>query len=313
MPVWAQRYPEALQSALGELAGVTGDAERIASGVLAKDFPHPNDLQREIAALEKQVAARRDPRRLERLGSLRGRLLSPRPASSVRIDRLRGKLKARTRRCLLESWFRRLDAELTAQFSRLLQTDEVPAWMFEPPQLRVLASMMSLSGPLSGLFRSLGWRLLRARASSAPWDLVDDPANRAYLARVRALGVNVEPWLNPRSRSCVGENGRKVELDFEWDPLKIFQMGWHFGTCLTPGPGGDNFFSVFAIAADINKHVIYALDATRTVVGRCLLALDGLWQAPHLPPLLPRPRARVRQDDWRVRQRASRRDEDPRG
>ena len=268
MPVWAQRYPETLQSALGELAGVTGDAERIASGVLAKDFPHPTDLQQEIAALEEQVAARRDRRRLERLGSLRGRLRSPRPVSSVRIDRLRGKLEARTRRCLIESWCRRLDAALTAQFSRLLQTDEVPAWMFEPPQLRVLASMMSLSDP----FRSLGWRLLRARASSPPWYLVDDPANRAYLARVRALGVNVAPWLNPRSRSCVGENGCKVELDFEWDPLKIFQMGWHFGTCLSPEY--ETFFSVFVIAADVNKHVVYARDATRTVVGRCLLALD---------------------------------------
>ena len=43
---------------------VTGDAERIARGVLGKDFPDPADVQREIAALETQVAARLDARRV---------------------------------------------------------------------------------------------------------------------------------------------------------------------------------------------------------------------------------------------------------
>ena len=270
VPAWARRYPEELQPALGELVGVTGGAERIAAAVLAKDFPRPEDLRREIAAIEKQVAARPDGRHLERLGNLRARLRSPRPVSPVRVDRLRDKLEVRTRRCLLESWSRRLDADLTVRFSRLLQTEEVPAWMFQPRQLRVIGGMLSL--PTA--FRSLGWRLLRARASSGPWNLVDDPANRAYLARVRKRGVSVEPWLNPRSRSCVGDNGRRVELAFERDPLEVFQMGSHFQTCLSPGSG--SFFSVFAVAADINKHVVYARDVRRAVVGRCLLALDDV-------------------------------------
>ena len=266
-PVWAQRYPEALQPALAALAAVANDAERIAAGVLAKDFPHPDDLQREIAALVRQVAGRPERRRLQRLSTLRERLRSPRAVSSVRIERLRAKLESRTRRCVLQGWRKRLDAELMRRFLRLLRTDEVPAWMFEPPQLRMLASIMSLSPT----FRTLSWRSLRARVSSASWNLVDDPANCAYLARMRNLGVDVRPWLNTYSRSCVGQNGRKVELAIERDPLEIFQMGAHFQTCLSPG--GDKFFSVFAIAADINKHVVYARDASRAVVGRCILAL----------------------------------------
>ena len=72
-----------------------------------------------------------------------------------------------------------------------------------------------------------------------------------------------------------GSNGRNVVLAFEHDPLEIFQMGWHFSTCLSPGVF--NFFSVFSNAADINKQVVYARDEQGRVVGRCLLALteDG--------------------------------------
>ena len=268
LPAWAHLYPETLQRTLGELARVTDDAERIAGAVLGKDFPHPSDLQRETAAVAKLLAEAPDRRRRRRLDTLRERLRSPRPVSSVRVERLRSRLEARTRRCLLDDWGRRLDAELTAPFSRLLQTDDVPAWMFEPRQLRTLGPMMSLPAA----FRSLGWRLLRARATSGPWNLVEDPANREYLTRLRRLGVNVEPWLRPRSRSCVGKNGRKVDVSFERDPLELFQMGSHFRTCLSPG--GINYFSVFSVAADINKHVVYARDSRRVVVGRCLLALD---------------------------------------
>jgi hypothetical protein len=49
-------------------------------------------------------------------------------------------------------------------------------------------------------------------------------------------------------------------------------MGGHFKTCLSPGQF--NFFSVFANAADINKHVVYARDEQGQVLGRCLLAVS---------------------------------------
>ena len=147
---------------------------------------------------------------------------------------------------------------LTPRLSRLLSTDEAPPWMFEPRQLLLLGSIFRLPAE----FRSLGLSLLRSRASSGPWNLVDHPANRGYLARfarLRSCGVNVEPWLHPQTRTCVGDNGRTVKLVFERDPLEIFQMGSHFKTCVSVE--GFNFFSVLAVAADINKHVVYARDA----------------------------------------------------
>ena len=239
--------------------------------MLAKDFPHPADLQLQIAALAKSIAKAPEKARWAepRLDRLRERLRAPRPVSSARVERLRSRLEQRTRRCLLEDWERRLHADLTPAFSRLLQTDHVPPWMFEPrANLRMLGAMMSLPSAV----RAVGWRLLRARATCGPWNLVEDPANLAYLARLRRLGVNVEPWLRPRPRSYVDKNGRKAELVFERDPLEIFQMGAYFQTCLSPGD--TNYFSVFAVAADINKHVVYARDARGGVVGRCIVALN---------------------------------------
>jgi len=50
----------------------------------------------------------------------------------------------------------------------------------------------------------------------------------------------------------------------------VFAMGAHFETCLSPG--GGNFFSVVANAADINKRVLYAR-RNGGVVARCLFAL----------------------------------------
>jgi hypothetical protein len=115
-------------------------------------------------------------------------------------------------------------------------------------------------------------RLLRLRCGPPPWSLVDDPANREFFARMEQRGVHMRPWLHPPAASrFTGANGRVVYLQFENDPLEIFQMGSYFNTCLSPGEF--NFFSVFANAADVNKHVVYARDEQQQVVGRCLLAL----------------------------------------
>ena len=49
-------------------------------------------------------------------------------------------------------------------------------------------------------------------------------------------------------------------------------MGEPFDTCLSPG--AFNFFSTIANAADINKRVLYGLDAKGVIHVRCLLALS---------------------------------------
>jgi len=78
---------------------------------------------------------------------------------------------------------------------------------------------------LSRSFRELGIRLLRQRCASSPWNLVNDPANQAFLARLRERGIKPEPWLHPPTpRLWTGANGRQVRLVFEDDPLEIFQL-----------------------------------------------------------------------------------------
>ena len=273
IPDWARRYPETLRPVLGTLSGVTDDAERIAGRVLGKDCPDPESVRREISALEQRLSEHLDdPHLTRRLRNLRARLESGQAVSPVRLGRLKDKLEHAVRRSLVVALQARLQVGLEARLKQVLEADAIPGWMFEPPQVRVFAPMLRLSRA----FRNLGLRLFRRRLGPPPWNLVEDPANQAFLARLSKRGVNLEPWLNPPPPSAwTGSNGRNVVLAFEDDPLEIFQMGWHFSTCLSPGDF--NFFSVFSNAADINKHVVYARDERGRVVGRCLLALteDG--------------------------------------
>jgi len=170
---------------------------------------------------------------------------------------------------MLHRWLGRLEESLQGQLRELLELNVIPMWLLQPRQIAVLASLLRLDPP----FRALGIRLLRLRCGPPPWDLRDHPSNLAFLSRLRELGVDPQPWLNPQSHKWTGENGRGVHLAFEHDPLEIFQMGWHFDTCLSPH--AFNFFSVLSVAADINKHVVYARDEREQVIGRCLLALSG--------------------------------------
>jgi len=117
--------------------------------------------------------------------------------------------------------------------------------------------------------RSTG-RLLRARNGPPPWDLRDEPANRRFLDRMRAAGIDPEPWLDSAPHFVRTGDGRNLSLALCADPLDVFAMGAHFDTCLSPR--GGNFFSVVANAADINKRVLYARCDDR-VVGRCLFAI----------------------------------------
>lgn len=270
IPGWCQHYPEQFAAALATLDAVASDADRIATRILGKHFPQPDRLRQEIAAIENRW--REDPHDAtlqRRLDNLRLRLTSTAEVSPVRAMRLLARLQRATRRALLHAWQHGLEAQLHSRLPQLLHVETVPEWLLAPRQLHVLACLLNLSRA----FRELGLRLLRVRCGPPPWNLLDDPANQAFLSRLQTLGVDPEPWLEPPTPLvCQSKNGRTISLVFETDPLEIFQMGAHFQTCLSPGEF--NFFSVFANAADINKHVIYARDERGQVVGRCLVAIS---------------------------------------
>jgi hypothetical protein len=89
---------------------------------------------------------------------------------------------------------------------------------------------------------------------------------------MRQRGLNLAPWVHPTPpRAVTADNGVKVWLALEEDPLEVLLMGARFNTCLSPGHC--NFFSTFANVADANKHVLYARDKQGRVLGRRLLAL----------------------------------------
>jgi hypothetical protein len=269
VPAWATRYPAELHSALGRLAAQTNRAESLAAGILNKEFPAPAALARELAAIEDRLQARPGDKGLaKRRAALAARLTITPKVSPMRLEHLRIKLELAADRLLLERWLRQSDDRLRSLLARLLEVEDIPGWLLERQYYSLVAAALQLPDP----FRNLAVRLFRLRCEPPPWVFHDEPANQRFLARLRALGMNPHPWLNPPPDHWVeGKNGRRVRLCFEKDPLEVLRMGEHFCTCLSPG--AFNFFSAVANAVDVNKHVIFARDNNSRVVGRCLIAL----------------------------------------
>jgi hypothetical protein len=262
-PAWIGRYPAALAAALGHLAAVDPDAERTAARRLATDLPDPEALRREIAALRARVPLAAG--QAKRLATLERRLVAPGSPSPARLARLAGKLE----RTAVSVGLLRFTAQVTATAAlRLQRTFPGGGWP-EPLDRRTREIVFGLLR-LDAADRALAGRLLRARTGPRPWDLRDDPVNVAFLATMRDAGLDPAAWLDDAPVTVVTPDGRPLELALCSDPLEVFAMGAHFETCLSPG--GGNFFSVLANAADLNKRVLYARRGDR-VVGRCLLAV----------------------------------------
>lgn len=260
---WSARYPSELREALERLAAIDPEAEQTAQARLAEDFPEPAALRRELAALK----ARRplDERATRRLATLRARLTRPPAPTPQRLRTLARRVDdsaAGIWQALLWQRLRTLVLEHCAERFRL---PRLPDWPLDRKWLAVLLGLLQL--PVGEA--ALAARLLRARTGPRPWDLRDERANRDFAANARRRGLVLEPWLDATPRRVEDKNGT-IELWLSDDPIEVFAMGAHFQTCLSPG--GINFFSVVANAADLNKRVLYARRGDQ-VVARCLLAI----------------------------------------
>jgi hypothetical protein len=261
---WVARYPAALAPALERLAAVIPDAEAVAARRLAPDIVDPEALRREAETLRARPAL--TERQAIRLANLDRRLRAPRLPSEKRLAHLVDRVEQTAAALALARFVAAATAAASARLVRAFDLGSWPGWSLEPRERELLLELLRLEGPE----RSLAGRLLRARAGPPPWDLRDDPPNRAFLDELRARGIDPEPWLDTAPRTFRAHDGKPVELALCGDPLEVFAMGAHFQTCLSPG--GGNFFSVVANAADINKRVLYAR-RDGGVVGRCLFAL----------------------------------------
>jgi hypothetical protein len=110
-------------------------------------------------------------------------------------------------------------------------------------------------------------RFLRAYFGGQRTYLIDHPVNRAWLERHKRVAYT---WLHGIQR-CFTLPDSKVYLAVEQNPLEVLRLGTYVGSCL--GLGGIMADSAAAVVLDINKCVVYARDASGTVLGRQLLAL----------------------------------------
>jgi tetratricopeptide (TPR) repeat protein len=261
-PIDLALYPNALHPALRQLQQVDPRAGRTAARILGKDFRAPGPIAAEIEVLRRALPdapVQRRPHlalRLERL-ERRGRA---QPVSPARLERYRSKLQRRTRQLRLEGLLAEVEAALPRKYTQI------------PDRDLLLSAILTQDPPV----RALGLRLLQARAGPAPWDLRDHDANRRFLEAAQAQGLDLRPWIDPEPpRPVEAADGTRLWLQLERDPLQVLEMGQAFATCLAPG--ASNFHAAIGTAADLNKQVLYARDARRRVLGRCLVALTTDW------------------------------------
>jgi len=259
-----KKYPAEMWPELLELSQCTPKAPAIAARLLKKEFRDNNSVERELAALKLLQPDATDGPVAARINNLERRLHTTCKVSPRRLENLKQKLLLAAHRELLAAWL-----EATAG---LMQTvtggAAAPAWIETPLATLVVSGVLKLQPA----FRELGVKLLRVASGNSDWNPNNEPQNQAFLSKIAARGVNMQPWVESHKiwRRVAG-NGREIALQLEDDPFEMLCMGHHFGTCLSPHDF--NFFSAVANAVDVNKRVLYGRDVDGRIAGRCLLAV----------------------------------------
>jgi hypothetical protein len=267
-------YPVELHAALEKLSRYDPNAAQAADAILSEAFPLPARVAEELACLRELVANADGARQIAlraRILNLEARLVTPPHVSPLRLSKFRAKLERRIQHAWLSHWERLIGTELRKRLAAKIGAPCPDDWMQSEDIMTVLNALAELPPG----FKDLAFRLLRTRRGPTPWDLRDEAPNRTFLDALGRRGVNVVPWLEGIGPREIQIEARRLILDLESDPLQIMRMGAPFDTCLAPG--SFNFFSAVSNAADINKRILYARDASGVIHGRCLLALtdDG--------------------------------------
>jgi hypothetical protein len=262
---WLDAYPAGLRAALTRLGTADPDADVTARRILRRDLPHPDDAAKELAAL--RAGRHESPSAAGRLKRLERGSRAP---GAVRLARLADRIERVAAQVALDRFTAHVTREVTGDIAAACGLPAWPGWPLDRQRVAVLTALTKLP-PRP---RDLAMQLLRRRAGDPPWDLRDEPKNRAFLAGLRERDIDPAPWLDDVPRPVTAADGTVLSVGFTGDPLEVFVMGEHFNTCL--GADGVNFFSVVTNAADINKRVLYARRSDGKVAGRCLFALtDG--------------------------------------
>lgn len=270
-PDWVEQYPAAFHDDLAWLCRLTPRARAIATKALRSVHQGRDAIEAEldtVRVLVSETAGDRQAALHQRCATLEARLeATPSPPSAAKLDKLRTNLRRRGGLALLSMVEQTAEESLRAQVAEHFGLELSTSWLLDERLLRLLVPLQNLSAST----RRLATTLLQCRAAEPPWDLREHPANAEFLARLREMSIDPRPWVEGIGEVTVHLEGTAVHLRLEDDPLEVFHMGRHFGTCLSPGQC--NFFSVFANASDINKRVLYARNAKGRVLGRRLICV----------------------------------------
>lgn len=283
-------YPAELQPALQFLASYVPQAQQTARRILVELHADKVSLTKQLAfiqqRLQQDVLTSTTRARLEiTAANLAKRLSDPelecKTLSQQRLNNLSGKLYHAALTTSLTLWRQACEQLLKQHLHTMLHVEYFdPSWLQNKQDYQTLIALTNLSASE----RRLAGQLLQAELDGN-YPLFDAPANQAWIARMRAQGFNLQPWLEGFELNLpmiVGEQVKTFTLRLAQRLFDVLHMGDHFDTCLSHD--GCNFFSVLANAADINKRVLYAYDARGTVQGRCLLAISNEGRLLHFHP-----------------------------
>lgn len=266
---WPERYPREFQPLLERIGTLSANARAVVGNILDTDFPDRNLIADEVANLSARIGTSREaPGMAERLSNLEGVLArGPKKPSARRLKNLEDKLKA----CVSRNAPAALESDLsTAVLKAVGFEDREPLPRFHDIAIDILMAILGVEDPRQ---RELGMALWKEGLKAGPWaPMADHPANKAFVKKMKGIGVQMDPWLAPPPPSDTPTaNGKIFRLGISLDPFDILMMGEHFKSCLSLH--GGNFYSTITNAVDINKRVLYARDPAGKVAGRCLLAL----------------------------------------
>ena len=273
LPAWFDQYPAKFHEALYSLESICEDAASIADSVLGTDFPNLAHLRAQVRPIEAKIASS-DPdselhnRLAVRLGNLKSYLSCPKPVSPTRLKNLHKKLLARVNHEIIQR-FIRTGGELTsAELKQKFDVGDLIDKLLAPPYEKILVEILKL--PKQD--QKLGLRLLFETQGESTSCFDAEPANVAFVEKLKSMSINCEPWLDSEIWEEHTADGKPYQLFFTDNVVDYLLMGFHFQTCLTPG--NCNFFSTISNAVDVNKKVLYGKSADGKIIGRCLFALN---------------------------------------
>lgn len=269
-------YPTELADALTFVLRYHARPLETAERILGKEFPSKAKIQQQISTIEQKLTTLEPSTpayiNLQKgLANLQQHLTQIATISPIRLEHLREKLYLATALHVMEQWHVQCTQSLQVQIKTMLAWEgNLPLeWLTENTKQQTLLGFTRLSPEE----KRLAGKLLKAEMEQN-YPLIHEPANANWLQTMQNKKLDLTVWLQGFTQQhLVITNQKSQVVTFKmaqsvWD---VFHMGDHFNTCLRHN--GCNFFSVITNAADINKRVIYAYNASGEVLARCLVAI----------------------------------------